>query len=71
MLLKALIEGNEEEKLAAMGQVRLRGETGIFPAIYQILHGDVVELQEAAFYTVWHIDSTGYEIPPPKKFGFG
>jgi HEAT repeat protein len=71
MLLKALSEGNEDEKLAAMGQVRLRGETGIFPAIYHILYSDIPELKEAAFYTIWHIASTGYEIPPPIQFGLG
>jgi HEAT repeat protein len=71
MLLKALIEGNEEEKLAAMGQVRLRGEAGIFPTIYQILYGGNVELQEAALHTIWHIGSTGSQIPPPIKFGLG
>jgi hypothetical protein len=71
MLKLALIEGTDDEKLAALGQVRLRGEFEVFPAIYDILYGDNPELQEAAFYTIWHIDSSGYEIPPPGKFGFG
>jgi HEAT repeat protein len=71
MLKLALNEGTDDEKLAALGQVRLRGEFEVFPAIYDILYGNNPELQEAAYHTIWHIASSGYEIPPPIKFGFG
>jgi len=71
MLLKALNEGTDDEKLAALGQIRLRGETGIFPAVYHILYDDNPELRETAYHTIWHIATTGFEIPPPIKFGLG
>jgi HEAT repeat protein len=65
MLLKALIEGTEDEKFAALSQIRIRGETGIFPTVYDLLFGDNPELQEATYLTMWHLASTGFEIPPP------
>lgn len=69
MLLRVLHEGSSDQILAAMGQIRLRGETRIFPIIYHILFGLDPELQEAAFHTIWHIASMGIKIPPLSKFG--
>lgn len=71
MLLKVLSEGNDDEILAALGQIRLRGETGVFPSLYHLIYGDHPELNEAAHYTLWHIGSMGFEIPPPAQFGLG
>ncbi len=71
MLLRALKEGNEDEQLAAIGQIQQRGETGIFPTIYHLLYGSNPELSEAAFNIVWHIAATGAEFPPPIQFGLG
>ncbi|MBU0510869.1 MAG: HEAT repeat domain-containing protein [Chloroflexi bacterium] len=71
MLLRALRDGNEDEQLAAIGQLQQRGETGIFPAIYHLLYGSNPELSEAAFNIVWHIAATGVDFPPPIQFGLG
>ena len=71
MLLRALREGNADEKLAALGHVQLRGESGIFPHVYHILYDTNAELSEAAFNTIWHAAASGVEIPPPNQFGLG
>jgi len=71
MLLRALSEGNEDQQLAALGQIQRRGETGIFPAVYHHLYGHLPELREAAFLTIWLVASMGSEIPPPYQFGLG
>jgi len=71
MLLRALSEGNEEEQLAALGQIQQRGETKVFPAIYHLIYGPHPEISETAFNTMWHIVSMDEEIPPPIQFGLG
>ena len=71
MLLRVLKDGNENEQLAAIGQIQQRGETRIFPAIYHLLYGSNPELSEAAFNIVWHIAATDTEFPPPIQFGLG
>jgi HEAT repeat protein len=71
MLIRAFMEGSKDQRLAAMDQIRLRGDPGIFPEIYHLLYGDNYELREAAYNTLWHIGLTGSEIPPPNQFGLG
>jgi HEAT repeat protein len=71
MLLQALKEGSPEEQLAAMAQIQRRGIPAVFPAIYHLLYGDDSEVSEAAYETIWHLASSGVEIPPPIQFGLG
>ncbi len=68
MLLHALQHGTPDQVLAAMGQIRLRGEIDIFPTIYHILLGSDPELTEAAYQTIWHTASMGVLIPPITQF---
>jgi hypothetical protein len=69
MLLRVPPEGNEEEVIAALGQIRLRGETSIFPFAYTLYYGDNPLLKTAAFNTMWHIASMGFNIPPLDQVG--
>lgn len=69
MLLQAMQHGTTDQILAALGQIRLRGETDIFPHIYQILLGMDPELVEAASFTIWHTAAMGVPIPPLTQFG--
>jgi hypothetical protein len=69
MLLQALQHGTTDQVLAAMGQIRLRGEANIFPAIYHHLLGMDPELAEAAYYTIWNAASMGVPIPSLSQFG--
>ncbi|MEA3349158.1 MAG: HEAT repeat domain-containing protein [Chloroflexota bacterium] len=71
MLLRVLKEGNPEEQLAALAQLRRRGITKVFPAIYHPLYAANPETNAAALYTIWHLAASGAEIPPPMQFGLG
>lgn len=71
MLLRVPIEGNEDEIIAALGQIRIRGETSIFPFSYTLFYGDNSLLKTAAFNTMWHVASMGIEIPPLDQVGLG
>jgi hypothetical protein len=71
MLMRAFSEGNEDEQLAALGQIQQRGETKVFPAIYHLIFGQHPEISEIAYNTLWHIASMGEEVPPPIQFGLG
>jgi len=71
MVLQALKEGNEDQKLAAMGIIQQRGETAIFPEIYHIIFSTDTELSDAAFNTIWHLAGMGETIPSPAQYGLG
>jgi HEAT repeat protein len=64
MLARVVKEGGEEEILAALDQMKLRGVTEIFPFIYPLYYGDNPILKEAAFSLIWQVASMGAEIPP-------
>lgn len=71
LLITALREGGEDERLAALIAFRMRGTSMAIPAIYETYYGDLGELREAAYDTLWHIFASGVELPPPAKFGLG
>ncbi len=70
MLLRALQQGDEEHKLAALEYYRLKGDKRIFPTIYQLYFRERGDLQETALNALWHLSATGLEMPPPEKYGF-
>lgn len=71
MLNKALREGKPVEQLAALDQIRWRSEVEVFPELYHLLFGSDSELREAAYNTLWHLDISSTELPPPRQFGLG
>lgn len=71
LLVEALKLGDDEQKLAALNELRRRGEPGSVPALFELLYGDDGAIREAAYQTLWHISSTGVELPAPVRFGLG
>jgi HEAT repeat protein len=65
LLLTALKEGDEEQKLAAMEYLRLHGDERALPLLYQILAVDQGELREVAFTTLWHMAAAGISLSSP------
>ena len=65
LLLTALKEGDEEQKLAAMEYLCLHGDERALPMLYQILIDDQGELREVAFTTLWHMAAAGISLPSP------
>lgn len=71
MVLRALREGSPDQTYAALDIFRRSGNPGIFPVIYHLLYGQDQQIAEAAYDTLWHLASTGADIPPPIQFGLG
>lgn len=69
LLLLALEEGTEEQRLAALDFLRLKGDKSAVLALYTILYSSKGELQAAAFNTLWHLGAAGIPLPPPVQFG--
>jgi HEAT repeat protein len=72
MLVRVLKEGEPEEKVTALIEIRRRGITDIFPAIYHIIYGqEDPDVHEEAITTLWHLHAIGAKIPQPTQFGLG
>jgi HEAT repeat protein len=73
MLKKALKEGNEDQKLAAMEhyQQSPNAAVSVVPDLYNILYGGDHEMREAAYNTLWQVSASGVELDSPTQFGLG
>lgn len=69
ILIKALKNGNAEERLAALYYLRRTPGEGVIKNIYLALESDDAELREAAYQTIWELASDGVAIPDPAQFG--
>jgi len=71
MVKQVLEQGSVEEQLAALYQIQRRGFGDVFPAIFNQLLNDDIELRETAFNTIWYLAACGEEIPSPIQYGLG
>jgi hypothetical protein len=71
VLIKALKDGDEFEKMAALDYVRLFGTEDYIIQVYHILYGSQGELREIAFNALWHLAAMGLTLPSPTQFGLG
>lgn len=71
LLLKALKEGREEERLAALAYLRRTPSEGVVRSIIEAAHIEDSELREAAYQTIWELASGGLALPNPMQFGIG
>lgn len=55
MVVSALKEGKEEQKLAALDTIRLLGKSDLFDLVVQTFHSTKGALKEAAYNTLWQI----------------
>ena len=69
LLMLALKEGSEEQRLAAIHYLSLHGDASDIVPLYQILYSDEGELREAAFNALGLLAAAGIELPPPAQFG--
>lgn len=69
LLFRALTEGKDEERLAALYYLgRHPDESAVMP-VYQTYFAQRGDVREAALDTLWHLVSAGIELPPPIQFG--
>ncbi|HUI90215.1 MAG TPA: HEAT repeat domain-containing protein [Anaerolineales bacterium] len=69
ILVSALKNGKEEERLAALPYLKKNLTDGMIKEIYHAMYGDDIELREAAYMTLWEIGTSGYKLPDPTRFG--
>ena len=69
LLYKALREGNEDQKLAALYYLGQSGEESVVLPVYQVYFSSDGELREAAFSTLWNLAACGVKLPPPAQYG--
>jgi HEAT repeat protein len=69
LLIKALKDGNAEERLAALNYLRRTPNEGVVKRMYEAVQSDDSELREAAFQTIWELASGGIALPNPAQFG--
>lgn len=64
MLVKAMREGDEDQKLAAMDIYRRNPHeaSAVLPVIVEQLNGIDAEIREAAYHTLWQVSRFGVEI---------
>ena len=71
LLIKALQDGNAEERLAALAYLRRTPNEGVLKSLYETVRGNDSELSEAAYQTIWELASGGIALPNPAQFGLG
>lgn len=71
LLIKALKDGNADERLGALAYLRRTPNEGVLKRIYEAVQSDDFELREAAYQTLWEIGSGGVSLPNPVQFGLG
>jgi len=69
MLLKAIREGDEDQKLAALYYLGQSGEESAVLPVYQVYFANQGELCEAAFGALWNLAACGIKLPPPAQYG--
>ncbi len=63
LILLALNEGNEEQKLAALSYLKARCEPIGLEQIIRFIQTNQGELKESAFNTLWYLNMAGVKIP--------
>jgi HEAT repeat protein len=69
LVLLALKEGQDEQRLAAMNYLGLSGEEGAVLPLYQIYYACEGELRDAALRALWLLAASGVRLPTPVQFG--
>jgi HEAT repeat protein len=64
LLIKALAEGTDEQRIAALDRLALLAPKEAIPEIYQVLANGQGDLREAAFNSIWHMAAAGVDLPP-------
>jgi HEAT repeat protein len=69
LVLLAIKDGSEEQKLAALQYVSRHGDESAVLPVYQEYFSSRGDTQEAALHVLWRLQNSGIELPPPIQFG--
>ena len=71
LVLQAVREGNEDQRLAALAFLETHGRASAVLPCYHSYYGERGELRECAYRTIWHLGTGGVPLPPPVQYGLG
>lgn len=69
VLLTALKNGSEEERLAALPYLKRMPTEGVITNLYNAMYRDDPELREAVFLVLCELAASGVKLPDPQQFG--
>ncbi len=70
MLLQAMMNGNQEEKLAALNYLRFLTDENSLKTFYDIFYGLQTPEREAVFQSLCWMMMCGVRLPSPVQYGF-
>ncbi len=71
LLLMALKNGAEEERISSLAYLRQHPNEEVLSALYQGMYGGDAALREAIFQVLWELEASGVPLPDPRQFGVG
>jgi hypothetical protein len=71
LLLMALRNGSEEERLSSLVYLRQVPTEIVLGELYHILYSGDTTLREAIFQILWELAASGIALPDPHQFGVG
>jgi HEAT repeat protein len=69
MLYRAIRDGNEDQRVAAIYWTGLSGDPNAILPIYQAFFASQGEVRETAFNALWNLAAAGTPLPPPAQYG--
>lgn len=69
LVFQALQQGNEEQKLRALGYLRTYGGDESVHHLYKCYFGTSGEVHESTYDTLWHLNVSGLYLPSPQQYG--
>jgi HEAT repeat protein len=69
MLRRALQEGNDDQRIAAIYYLGLSADSNSVLPIYQVYFSSQGEIREAAFNALWNLAASGVPLPAPTQYG--
>ncbi|MBU2610648.1 MAG: HEAT repeat domain-containing protein [Chloroflexi bacterium] len=71
LLLMALKNGSEEERISSLAYLRQRPNEKVLSALYQGMYGGDAALREVIFQVLSELEASGVPLPDPRQFGVG
>ena len=71
LLLLALKNGSEEERLASLVYLRQYPTETVLGELYHTMYSDDTPMREAIFQVLWELAASGVAVPDPHQFGVG
>jgi hypothetical protein len=71
LLLMALKNGSEEERLASLVYLRQHPTEIVLGELYHMMYSDDTIMRESIFQVLWELGASGIALPDPYQYGIG